>query len=110
MIPVILAMLVQAQQPGHQPTTQAPATQAPAARPAPMQTVVRAPTSTPRTPYDSTLAAIRRIGVAVAEVKSGLDALNRAVAREPNGVVVERATTLQTQCQALARSAASRCS
>jgi len=60
----------------------------------------------PRTPYESTVTAIRRIGVAVAEVKSGMESFNRAAAREPSGVVVERALLLQSACRGLAQSVA----
>jgi hypothetical protein len=91
MIPVLFALLVQTQQPGRPPVAQAQTQPA---------------SSQPRTPYDSTVAAIRRIGLAVAEVKSSMDAFGRAAAREPSAVVVERAGSLQTRCQTLARSAA----
>lgn len=100
MIPLLLAILVQAQQPGQHPTTPPNPHAVP-----PQRVATGSTTSQPRTPYDSTVAAIRRIGVAVAEVKSGLESFNRAAAREPSGVVVERALLLQTACQGLARSA-----
>jgi hypothetical protein len=99
MIQILFALLVQTQQPQRQPA-------APAQAPAPTQVPMQIEGRDPRTPYDTTVIAIRRIGVSVAEVKSSLDALNRAAAREPDAVVVERAVRLQERCQALARSAA----
>lgn len=99
MIPLLFAMLVQAQQPGQQPST------APNPHAVPPQRVPVNSNTVPRTPYDSTVAAVRRIGVSVAQVKSGLDEFNRAAAREPSGVVVERALLLQNACLGLTRSA-----
>jgi len=98
MTPLLLAMLFQAQQPAPRPA--APGVQASAhyLPPGP-------PGTAPRTPYDSTVAAIRRIGVTVAEVKSGLESFNRAAAREPSGTVVERGASLQTACRAMTVSA-----
>jgi hypothetical protein len=98
MIPILVALLVQTQQPA------APRSPAASAAQAPLQ--MQTGTREPRTPYDTTVLAVRRIGIAVAEVKSGLDGFNRAAAREPAAVVVERATRLQERCQTMARSAA----
>lgn len=101
MIPVLLALLAQTQQPGRPP-----ANQAPAPAPSAMQSVRLQPTSRqPSTPYDTTVAAIRRVGLSVAEVKSSLEMFRRATAREPNAIVVERAAALHGKCQAMARTA-----
>ncbi len=100
MIPIVFALLVQAQEPAR------PAAPAQAQSPAPVQVPMQIEGRGPRTPYDTTVIAIRRIGVSVAEVKSSVDAFNRAAARETNAVVAERAVRLQERCQALARSAA----
>lgn len=91
-------MLFQAQQP-------VPRGPAPAGQTA-TQLVAPGPSSTtPQTPYDSTVAAIRRIGTTVAELKSELEWFNRAVTMEPAGRVVERGVSLQGACRALQHSA-----
>jgi hypothetical protein len=100
MIPALLALLVQAQPPARQPAA------APQSTTLPATTQLQTGGREPRTPYDTTVVAIRRIALSVAEVKSNLGAFSRAAAREPAAVVVERATRLQDRCQALARSAA----
>jgi hypothetical protein len=91
MIPVLFALLVQTQQPGRPPVAQAQ---------------IQPSSSQPRTPFDSTVAAIRRIGLAVAEVKSQVQLFGRVAVGEPDTVVMERAVMLQDRCRALARSAA----
>jgi len=101
MIPVLLALLVQVQQPGRPPANQATPQAPSGAQPLHVETRGREL----RTPFDTTVAAIRRVGLSVAEVKSGLEAFRRAANREPGGVVVERAAMLQGKCRAMARSA-----
>ncbi len=97
MIPVFFALLVQAQQPGRPPATQAtPPVRTQAAQ-------VHASSREMHTPYDTTVAAIRRVAVSVAEVKSGLEVFRRAAAREQSAIVVERASALEGKCQAMAR-------
>ena len=75
------------------------------ARPSVPTTVhVPAASAEPRTAYDSTVLGLRRIGQAVAEVKTAMDAFRRA-SIEPDGVMLERAALLRAKCRALTTTA-----
>lgn len=59
----------------------------------------------PRTARDTALAAVSFIAARVADVRAGLERMQRALENEPPQRAVEAATTLRARCRALAQAA-----